>query len=73
MTMNASLVVSAVLATDAEQIDSVVGLVEIYSCATSATHRFTGRRRRAALDTARLCEAMLIEHLIENCPSTPVM
>ena len=66
MTVNCSLVVSALLASEHDQVDGVIGLVEAYRHATDATRRLNGRRRREALDTARICEAMLIEHLMEN-------
>jgi hypothetical protein len=73
MTVNCSLVVSTLLAAEAEHIDFVIGVVETYRYATKATRRSTGLKLREALDVARLCEAMLIEHLMENCPSSAVM
>ena len=66
MRVNDSLVFSALLAADPEEIDSLVGLIETYRQATRATKRFSGRNYKRAVDTARLCEAMLIEHLLEN-------
>jgi hypothetical protein len=73
MTVNDSLVVSVMLATDADEIESVIGLVRTYQHAARAAGRFKGRKHREALDTARICEAMLMEHLIENCASSAVM
>ena len=73
MRVNYSLVVSAFLASRDEQLDCVIGLVDTYRHAINATRLFNGRRHREVLDTARICEAMLIEHLMDNCSVPHIM
>jgi hypothetical protein len=53
-----------------EQFDFVIGVIEAYRHATKEIRRFSGPKRREALETAKLCEAMLIEHLMENCANS---
>ncbi|MBV8732417.1 MAG: hypothetical protein JO336_21610 [Acidobacteriia bacterium] len=69
MTVNDSLVFSALLAADPEEVDCLIGLIETYHKAANATKRLSGRNYKRAVDTARLCEAMLIEHVFENSPA----